>query len=93
MAYFLVRIELHQAQYLDYVKLHAFMTQRGFSRTITSDDRQQYALPTAEYFRISTTTIDQVTEDAKSAVAATGLSGGVIVAQAERLKWHGLSAA
>ena len=49
MASFTVRVELHQATWVDYETLHAAMAQKGFSRQIKGDDGKTYQLPLAEY--------------------------------------------
>ena len=49
MAKFATRIELHDATYHDYLQLHGFMRQEGFTTTIQGDDGVVYQLPPAEY--------------------------------------------
>jgi hypothetical protein len=49
MANFTTRVELHDANWSDYVALHAEMAKQGFSQKITSDAGQTYKLPPAEY--------------------------------------------
>jgi hypothetical protein len=90
MARFTVRIELHNAAYLDYENLHRFMEQAGFTRTITSDNGTTYHLPTAEYNAEGTFSIDDALAAAKKAAAATGKRFGVLVSEAVKRKWDGL---
>jgi hypothetical protein len=49
MASFMTRVELHGANYQDYVNLHAHMTHEGFTNRIRGNDGAVYQLPPAEY--------------------------------------------
>jgi hypothetical protein len=45
VAKFMTRVELHDATYNDYLQLHGFMRQEGFTQTIRGDDGIVYQLP------------------------------------------------
>lgn len=91
MSQFLVRVELHSANYSDYETLHAQMRRSGFTQTISSDDGVTYHLPTAEYYYTGNVSRSNVLDSAKAAAATTRKSGGVIVAEATGLTWSGLT--
>ena len=58
MATFLTRVELHDATYENYVQLHDFMGQEGFTATIRGGDGALYQLPPAEYHLSANCTIE-----------------------------------
>lgn len=90
MSQFTVRVELHKAAWSDYESLHAAMEQKGFSRTITSENGKTYALPTAEYYAVSNLTRAQILDHAKTAANTTGKSNAVLVTEAQGCTWLGL---
>lgn len=90
MATFTTRVELHEASYEDYERLHSTMEAEGFSRTITSSDNVTYHLPTAEYNRSGNLDRDQVLESAKRAASKTQRRYAVLVTESDGRKWHGL---
>lgn len=91
MPSFTIRVELHHADDDDYETLHSEMEDRGFRRTIVSDDNTTYHLPTAEYNYSGNVDLDAVLTKAKSAARATGKSAAVLVTQSGGRKWHGLA--
>lgn len=92
MSRFTTRVELHNAKsYDDYERLHSQMEGRGFTRTIQSDDAVRYHLPTAEYDYVGNVTCEQVRELARAAAAAVDRSYSVLVTEAVRRNWYGLS--
>lgn len=90
MNYF-VRVELHNANRLDYDVLHNAMAARGFQRTIRGDDGILYQLPTAEYVIGTTASGEHVRSAAGAAAKATGKSSAVLVARYEHAWWSGLA--
>jgi len=61
MSHYLTRIELHTAVFPDdYNTLHKAMRLKGFSNSIQATDGKIYELPTAEYYMISNSTLEQV---------------------------------
>ena len=93
MASFLVRVELHNATWDDYERLHSEMGNRGFSREVTGDNGQIYQLPTAEYVTHSASGLENVRVLAAKAAHTTGRKYGVIVAEYSRSAWVGLASA
>ncbi len=92
MANFTVRVELHQAEWDDYERLHAAMGQKGFSRQITSDDGRAYHMPWAEYNGSGNLTSAQVRDIARAAADSTGKQNAVLVTEASSRAWVGLEA-
>jgi hypothetical protein len=93
MPSFTTRVELHKAVETDYENLHSEMAKEGFSRTITSDDKVTYHLPTAEYNLIdSNLTRANVLEKAKKAAKKTGKENSIIVTESNGRTWHNLDA-
>ncbi|MGD1072635.1 MAG: DUF2622 domain-containing protein [Bryobacteraceae bacterium] len=90
MPSFTTRVELHQASYQDYERLHAVMERAGFSRYITSDKSVTYHLPTAEYDKSGSFTSAQILNQAKAAANSTGRKNGVLVTESNGRTWDGL---
>lgn len=90
MAQFTTRVELHNADWNDYIKLHAEMKLRGFAQTIQADDGKSYALPPAEYDYSGAVTRDQVLTKARAAASAVKSANAVIVTEAVARTWQGL---
>jgi hypothetical protein len=91
MASFTVRVELHSANFDDYNVLHEAMESAGFSRQITSDDGITYHLPWAEYNMEGSLTPTQVRQAAHRAAQQTGRNFAVLVTEASRRAWSGLT--
>jgi hypothetical protein len=71
MGSFNTRIELHEANYQDYVNLHSYMAHEGYTTTIVANDGSRYHLPTAEYNLVDNCTIAQALEKAQRAAQKT----------------------
>ena len=93
MGMFTTRIELHDAIWDDYEKLHRAMAVAGFSRVITADNNTSYHLPWAEYDVVGNYTLDQVFDAASKAATSVGKKHAVLVTQAVARKWSGLQKA
>ncbi len=93
MASFTTRVELHDATWDDYVRLHSAMKVQGFSRTIKSDDGKTYELPPAEYNYEGVAAQAEVLAKAKAAAGSVKPSFAVFVTEAARRIWVGLKAA
>jgi hypothetical protein len=93
MASFLVRVELHDADWDDYETLHSQMAARGFSREIAGTDGRAYQLPTAEYVMRTKSGLIDVRKLAAQAATTTSRKFGVIVAEYRRSAWTGLESA
>jgi len=91
MTSFTVRVELHQAEWHDYEKLHAAMERQGFSRLITSDDGRRFHLPWAEYDGSGNLTSQQVLGIAQAAANITGKANSILVTEAMVRVWAGLT--
>lgn len=91
MATFMTRIELHGAVYQDYVNLHAYMSQEGFTTTILGNDGALYQLPAAEYDLTANCTLVQAREKASRAAQKTLKSYAVLAVEYSGAAWHGLS--
>jgi len=90
MAFFTVRVELHQVpdhSHALYTHLHQEMARRGFSRQIVSDQGGKYQLPSAEYNYQGTANAEAVLTTAQAAIAAIGKTGYVLVSEATRRVW------
>jgi len=93
MAQFTIRIELHEATWPDYDRLHAAMERQGFSRQITGNDGRTYQLPWAEYDGTATLTSMQVLGAAQTAANSTGKKNSILVTEANNRAWSGLPVA
>jgi len=93
MAQFMVRVELHQAEWADYDRLHAAMEQKGFSRFMMSGDGQRYHLPTAEYYAAGNFTSRLVLDAAREAANSTGKANAVLVSESTHYTWIDLKPA
>jgi ribosomal protein L16/L10AE len=79
MAFYLVRVELHNAAWPDdYNVLHKAMHDAGFDHRLRADDGNYYRLPTAEYSIISNNAIENVRQAANQAAAKTGRSAEIL---------------
>ena len=93
MASFITRVELHAATYQDYVNLHAYMSQEGFTNTIRSGDGVLYHLPPAEYELVANCTTVQARDKASKAAARTQKTFAVMTVEYNSAAWAGLSKA
>lgn len=90
MSQYITRVELHDAVWSDYTKLHDAMHAEGFSQAITANDGAVYELPPAEYNYIGSETRPQVLEKAKSAARTVKPSFAVLVTESNGITWSGL---
>lgn len=91
MTGFSTRVELHDATYQDYERLHAEMARLLFRRTIQDDNTGiWYHLPTAEYHSHGTLTVDQVINLASAAAAMTGKKYSVLTTESAGIRWENL---
>ena len=93
MASFMTRVELHGATYQDYVNLHTYMAQEGFTNTIRSSEGVLYQLPPAEYELIASCTTVQAREKASKAAARTLKTFAVLTVEYSAGAWVGLDKA
>jgi hypothetical protein len=90
MSNFLVRVELHGANYASYEHLHKAMAAQGFARNIVGGDGNTYALPTAEYVTSTPQNGAAVRAQADAAAASTGLNHAILVVDFGQAWWNGL---
>src|SRR5262245_9292412 len=99
MAYFIVRIELHELSsskkptWEDYERLHAAMQQSNYFRVIQSDDGKWYHLPHATYSASSgNMTRAQILDEVKAVVDTVWSKAGKLVVEVPST-WNGLTPA
>jgi len=90
MSQFTTRVELHDAVWSDYTKLHQQMAARGFRQTVTAVNGAVYELPPAEYDYEGTATRAQVLEMAKEAAKSVKSSFAVITTESAGRTWYNL---
>jgi hypothetical protein len=66
------------------------MEREGFSRLIRGSDGNWYQMPTAEYNREGSLSIDMVRESAARAAASTGCMFAILVSESTSRAWVGL---
>jgi hypothetical protein len=93
MAQFITRVELHDATWQDYEKLHQAMESENFYRVIKGSDNKWYRLPTAEYHLVGEITASEVRTLASKAAATTGKRCSVLVSQSSGIVWLNLTEA
>ena len=93
MAKFTVRVELHDADEDDYEKLHEYMEEAGFLRTVASGDGKKYHLPPAEYNLEVNMTRDAVRESGSKAAKRTGKEFAILVTESAGRCWLNLQEA
>lgn len=81
MATFMTRIELHDANWHGYVKLHVAITAQGFSNTIMANNGTVYELPPAEYYLSGNLTAAEVLKRAQTAAGSVKYSHAAIVSE------------
>lgn len=91
MTQFLVRIELIDANALNYEALHIAMATRGFKRTIQGVDLREFKLPPAEYLYLGVLeTSEIVLEYASNAARQVGVVFRVLVGKFDDVRWANL---
>jgi hypothetical protein len=93
MASFITRVELHDADYQDYINLHLYMRQEGYTTTIRANAGATYHLPPAEYELIDDCTAEQALRRAERAAQKTRKRAAVLVAEYRSCTWSGLQQA
>jgi hypothetical protein len=90
MSMFTIRVELHDATWDDYTKLHAQLAARGITDVVVSDEGVRYKMSPAEYNYVGDRTIEQVQEQAEAAARAVGKRYAIFTSEAVRRRWTGL---
>jgi len=93
MAYFMPRIELHDATRTDYLRLHEAMQAQGFSGEVKGKDGKMLQLSTGQYrFESKTLSVYQVLGEAISAAKTIGKKFAAVTTQGSSA-WFGLEEA
>lgn len=90
MAFFTIRVELHDAKAAQYTELHKHLLALGITDIIVGDDGVRYKMPPAEYHYTGNATAAQVREATKAAAAKVVRSYAVLVTEAVSVTWYGL---
>lgn len=90
MARFVVRVELHNANWNDYQLLHAAMAIQGLGRQITAADGKRYDLPPAEYYAEFNLPRADVMTRVKIAAGSVKPSYSVLVTESVASDWFNL---
>ena len=81
MANYVARIELHNATYEDYERLHGAAARRWLLRTIAANDGKKYQLPTGTYIAENNSlTLEQAYAADEAAATETRKRFWVVVA-------------
>jgi len=90
VAYFMTRIELHDATRTDYLKLHEAMQAKGFSREVKGKDGKMLRLPTGQYrYESKTLSVYEVLGRATTAARTIGKKFAAVTTQGSSA-WFGL---
>lgn len=90
MARFTVRVELHDADWKDYTKLHERMYAQGFNDEVSGGEGIRYKLPPAEYNFDGAADRDQILAKAKTAASGVVRKFAVLVTESAGRSWEGL---
>ncbi|KUJ05468.1 hypothetical protein ACSMEB_20405 [Stenotrophomonas maltophilia] len=91
MASYTIRIELHEADWDDYVEMYQHLAAQGITDIISSDNGVSYKMPPAEYNYVGSATRAQVLEMAKASAGKVVRSYAVFVTESNGRKWYGLA--
>ena len=90
MAFFMTRIELHDATRTDYLRLHEAMQAQGFTRQVKGKTGKMLQLPTGQYrFESKTLSVYQVLGLASTAARTIGKKFAAVTTQGSSA-WVGL---
>jgi hypothetical protein len=90
MSLFIIRVELHEANWQHYVEMAKDLASKGITDVITADNGNSYKMSPAEYNYIGTESLETVLEAVKTCAAKTGKRYAVFVTEAKQTKWIGL---
>lgn len=84
-------MELHNATYENYEKLHLEMKELKFFKVIQDlQTGKWYHLPTAEYYSVGDLPISSVATLAKTAANKTGKKSSILVSEPRNIIWEDL---
>lgn len=87
--YFIVRIELHNANESDYDNLYLEMKKEGFKKNLKYDGKK-YHLPRAEYITKSNDSKTQILESVKKTVSKIISNYSILVIEIKGFTWFNL---
>jgi hypothetical protein len=90
MALYIIRVELHDAQWQHYVEMAKDLATKGITDVIAGSDGNSYKMPPAEYNYVGSENIDAVFDAVRASANKTGKSNAVFVTEATRTKWVGM---
>jgi hypothetical protein len=92
MNWYITRVELKNANWQDYEKLHEAMAEEGFDKTITGGTGVEYHLIDGEYFYENANDLKSrdVLNKAEVAIQKTKKNFRVFVTKADSMSWKNL---
>jgi len=90
MSSFTIRVELHDANWQQYVDMAKDLETKGITDVVTADDGTSYKMCPAEYNYVGTGTINDVLNAVSASAAKTGKRHAVFVTEATRRMWSGM---
>jgi hypothetical protein len=90
MAHYIIRVELHDATWQDYVEMAGDLAGKGITDLILGSDGNTYRLSPAEYNYIGSEPIDAVLSAVRASASKTGKRHAVFVTEASCTRWIGL---
>ena len=90
MSMFTIRVELHAAEWADYVKLAKLLAAYGITDVIKDDQGRSFKMPPAEYNYVGNRTLQEVFASVEAAAQAVGRKYGILVNEATGRRWIGL---
>lgn len=86
-----IRVELHDASWVDYTNLSTYLRNNGITDIIVTDTGKRYKMSPGHYTYNGPKTFDQVYDDAVSCAARVGKRYAVTASHVTANKWVGLS--
>lgn len=90
MAQFTIRVELHGAEWDDYVQLASALAQRNITDVIANGEGVEYKMPPAEYQCQGDLTAAEVRDICVEAAKTTGKAHAILVTKSAGRAWVGL---
>lgn len=85
-----IRVELHDANWVDYTNLATYLSNNGITDVIVADDGQRYKMSPGHYNYNGWKTFDQVYNDAVACAIMVGKRYAVTASLTTATKWVGL---
>jgi hypothetical protein len=90
MALYIIRVELHDAQWQHYVDMAKDLATKGITDVIAASNGNSYKMSPAEYNYVGAENIDAVLASVQASATKTGKRHAVFVTEASQTKWNGL---